>query len=120
MADSLLQFATNQRAEFPAEPLRRAQVPATTENILTVTDVRSDKLNGQLIGSLAYRNAAAAAGNDAIITPGMVAAAPAAYDQTYEESQRTALNTLITAVNALAAELHDAKDKLRLAGIITP
>ena len=120
MADSLLQFAINQRADFPTAPPQRTQEPATTENILTVADVRSPKLNGQLIGSLVYRNAAASDGNDTITTPGMVTAAPAAYDQPYEESQRTAINTLIAAVNALAAELHDAKDKLRAAGIIAP
>ena len=120
MLSDLVQSAINARTEFPAPPAPRSQAAQTPENVATFSDVITPRLNGTTIGGLAYRSAAAADPDDAITVPGTVAAAPVAYDQTYVETLRAAINTLIAAVTAQATEVHDLKAKLRSANIVTP
>jgi hypothetical protein len=120
MIGKLVQSAVNARTEFPAPPAPSNTVTTNAENVATFSDVKTPKLNGTAIGSLAYRNAAAADPDDTITVPGAVGAAPVAYDQAHSEALRAAVNILITAVTALTAEVHDLKANLRSANIVTP
>lgn len=82
----------------------------------TFTDVQTQTINGETVGTMLSKNAIASDPDDAITVPATVVAAPVAYDQTYTDTLRAAVNTLTVAVTALTAEVHDLKAKARTAG----
>lgn len=90
--------------------------PQTSETVGVFTDVQTEKLNGQPVGLMAYRDPIAADPDDPIAPPPAVDPAPLAYSQAYADEQTDAINVLRANVAALAAELHDLKAKARTAG----
>jgi hypothetical protein len=94
--------------------------PQAAELVGTFTDVVTERLNGQAVGLMAYEDPIASDPDDTITPPGAVGAAPALYDQPYSAAQTAAINALAANVAALAAELHDLKLKMRVAGHLLP